>query len=109
MMKRAAARWFCCRMRPICRFTGAGSSLRFARATRVASRSSAASMRALNLSCMAFSLLRRSAERHTITVSSVSGWRVSLTSTPSWTVRQPSVRASSEPNFLSSDLGAPMM
>src|SRR6516225_9067399 len=107
MMKRAAARWFCWRMRPICRFTGAGSSLFFERAIRAARRSSAASMRALNLSCMAFYLLRRSAERHTITVSSVSGWRVSLTSTPSSTVRQPSGRASSQPNFFSSDLGAP--
>ena len=49
---------------------------------RAARRSSAASIRRLNLSCMARSLLRRSAERHRITVSSVSGWRASLTSTP---------------------------
>ena len=46
-----------------------GSSLFFERAIRAASRSSAASMRWLNLSCMAFSLLRRSVERHRITVS----------------------------------------
>jgi hypothetical protein len=46
--KQAAARWFCCRMWPICRFSGAGSR-RF------------------------FSLLRRSAERDRITVSAVSG------------------------------------
>jgi hypothetical protein len=42
---------------------------------------------------MACSLLRRSAERHKITVSPVSGWRVSLTSTPLLTVRQPSAGA----------------
>jgi len=42
-------------------------------------------------------------------VSPVSGWRASLTSTPSWTVRQLSAVASSEANFFSSDLGAPMM
>jgi hypothetical protein len=78
-------------------------------AIRAARRSSAASIRPLNLSCMAFSLLRRSAERHKITVSPVSGWRVSLTSTPSWTMRQPSARASSGPNFFNSDFGAPMM
>src|SRR5580692_7626664 len=97
------------RMRPICRFTFAGSSGFFARTTRAARRCSAASMRALNLSCIAFSLLRRSAERHRITVSLVSGWRVSLTSTPSWTMRQPSARASSTPKLLSSVLGAAMM
>ena len=45
---------------------------------RAARRSSAASIRRLNLSCMARSLLRRSAERHRITVSPVSGWRVEL-------------------------------
>ena len=42
MAKRAAARWFCCRMRPICRFTAAGSSGFFERAMRAARRSSAA-------------------------------------------------------------------
>jgi len=39
----------------------------------------------------------------------VSGWRASLTSTPSWTVRHPSAAASAELNFFSSDFGAPMM
>jgi hypothetical protein len=58
---------------------------------------------------MARSLLRRSAERHRITVSSVSGWRASLTSTPSWIVRHPSAAASAELNFFSSDFGAPMI
>ena len=52
---------------------------------------------------------RGSADRHRITVSPVSEWRVSLTSTPSWTMRQPSERASSKANFFSSDFGAPMM
>jgi hypothetical protein len=60
-------------MRPICRFICAGSSRFFALAIRAAKHSSAASIRPLNLSCMAFSLLRRSAERHRMTVSSVSG------------------------------------
>jgi hypothetical protein len=108
-MESKAGRASICRMRPICRFTGAGSRRRFEWATRAANRSSAASIRRLNLSCIARSLLRRSAERHSITVSSVSRWRVSLTSTPSWTVRQPLAAASSEANFFSSDFGAPMM
>src|SRR5439155_4066572 len=43
--KRAAARWFCCRMRPIWRFTGAGSRRRLEWAKRAARRSSAASIR----------------------------------------------------------------
>jgi hypothetical protein len=107
--KRAVARWFCCRTRPICRFTVAGSRRFFDRAMRAQRRSSAALIRRLNLSCIARSLLRRSAERHRIAVSPVSGWRASLTSTPSWTVRQLSAVASSEANFFSSDLGAPMM
>jgi predicted TIM-barrel fold metal-dependent hydrolase len=42
---------------------------------------------------MACSLLRRSAERHNTTVSSVSGQRVSFTSTPLRTSRQPAVSA----------------
>ena len=37
------------------------------------------------------------------------GIMVSLTSTPSWTVRQPSAAASSELNLFSSDFGAPMI
>ena len=57
---------------------------------RAESRSSACSIRRPNLSCIARSLLRRSAERRRITISSVSGWRASLASTPSWTTRQPS-------------------
>ena len=69
----------------------------------------AVSIRRLNLSCMARSLLRRSAERHRITVSAVSRSCASLTSTPSCTVRQPVVAASSALNFLRSDFGAPMM
>src|SRR6516162_8544087 len=56
--KRAAARWFCWRMRPICRFSGAGSRRFFERAMRAARRSSVASIRRLNLSCIARSLLR---------------------------------------------------
>ena len=56
---------------------------------RPASLASAASMRWLNLSCMACSLLRRSAERHRIAVSPVSGQRTSLTSMPSRISRQP--------------------
>ena len=67
---------------------------------RAASRASAVSMRRLNLSCMARSLLRRSAERHRITVSPVSGQRASLTSMPSRIVRQPSGAASSAANLL---------
>jgi hypothetical protein len=52
-VKPAAARWFCCRMRPICRFTVAGSTRFFERAIRAARRSSASSIRRLNLSCIA--------------------------------------------------------
>ena len=61
MTKRAPARWFCCRMRPIWRFTCVASSCFFERVMRPARRCSAASMRWLNLSCIARSLLRRSA------------------------------------------------
>ena len=76
---------------------------------RPASLASAASMRWLNLSCMACSLLRRSAERHRIAVSPVSGQRASLTSMPSRISRQPLCSASSAANLRSSAFGAPMM
>jgi hypothetical protein len=77
----AAARWFCCRIRTICRFTSARSSRFFARrAMRAVKRSSAVSMRLLNLSWIACSLPRQSSERHKLTLSPVSGWLVSLTS-----------------------------
>ncbi len=57
------------------------------------------SIRRLNLSCIACSLLRRSAERQRITVSSVSGWRASLTSTPSRrTARRCALPFSSSPS-----------
>ena len=73
MAKRAAARWFRSRMRPICRFTVAGLSGFVERAMRADRRSSACSIRRLNLSCIARSLLRRSSERQRIAISSVLG------------------------------------
>jgi hypothetical protein len=76
---------------------------------RAASLASAASMRWLNLSCMACSLLRRSAERRRIAVSQVSGQRASLISMPSRIARQPLVEASAAASLRSSALGAPMM
>lgn len=72
-------------------------------------RVSAASMRWLNVSCMACSLPHRSAERHRIAVSPVSGECPSLTSMPSRISRQPPGSASSAVNLRSSALGAPMM
>ena len=54
-------------------------------------------------------LARRSAERHKITVSPVSGQRASLAATSSRMVRQPDAAASGPANRFSSALGAPMM
>jgi hypothetical protein len=53
--------------------------------------------------------LRRSADRHRITVSGVSGQATSLTSISSRIWRQPAAAAMSGANFFSSDLGAPTM
>jgi hypothetical protein len=58
---------------------------------------------------MARSLLRRSAERHRIAFSPVSGQDISLTSMPSRIARQPSAAASSKANLRRSTFGAPMM
>jgi hypothetical protein len=79
------------------------------RSRRPASLASAAAMRWLNLSCMACSLRRRSAERHRIAVSPVSGQRASLTAMPSRISRQPLGSASSTANWRKLALGAPMM
>jgi hypothetical protein len=79
------------------------------RSMRPASLTSAATMRWLNLSCMACSLRRRSAERHRIAVSPVSGQRASLTAMPSRISRQPLGSASSTANWRKLAFGAPMM
>src|SRR5450631_994109 len=107
--KRAADRWFCCRMRPICRFTTAGSTRFFARAKRAAMALERFfdPLAELVVHGLLFTApIGGAAQDHGLLVS---GWRASLTSTPSWTVRHPSAAASAELNFFSSDFGAPMM